>query len=75
MSQPKPHYEAGMKVVYDPQSRRVVVNFRARVQVLPESYDSEPEAVAAGERLCRELGWQPREGARSQGQLHSPWGR
>ncbi len=30
----KPEYETGMKVVYDPHSKRVVVSFRGRITVL-----------------------------------------
>ncbi len=75
MSQTRSEYETGMNVVYEPQSRRVVVNFRGRVQVLPDSYDSEYEAVTAGELHCRDLGWRPHDGKGHQSQLHSPWGR
>lgn len=72
MSQ-KHAYEAGMRVVYDPQSRKVIVNFRGRVQVLPDFYDGEAEAVAAGELHCRHLGWRPEEYRGRQGNLHSAW--
>lgn len=72
MSQ-KSGYEAGMKVVYDPQSRKVIVNFRGRVQVLPDFYDRETDAVAAGERHCQHLGWRPEECKGRQGHLHSAW--
>jgi hypothetical protein len=52
-------YETGMKVVYDQSSKRVVVSFRGRITVLPESFDNESDAVKAGEHYCRQNGWNP----------------
>lgn len=73
MAQQKSEYEAGMKVVYDPQSRRVIVNFRGRVHVLPDAYDSELDAVAAGERHCLNLGWHREDGEGRRSRVRSPW--
>ena len=42
-------YEAGMKVVYDGPSQRVIVNFRGRVIVVPGSYGDEHAGRLAGE--------------------------
>lgn len=73
MTLQKPEYEAGMKVVYDSQSRRVIVNFRGRVHVLPDTYDNERDAVSAGERHCTHLGWNREDGAGHRNRVHSPW--
>jgi hypothetical protein len=59
----KSNYEPGMKVTYDPVSKRVVISFRGRITVLPEDCASEPEAIMAGEQHCRKLGWSPEKGA------------
>ena len=50
-----------MKVTYDPASKRVVVAFRGRITVLPESYESEATGVNAGEAHCQRLGWNPEQ--------------
>ena len=55
----KSTYETGMKVTYDPTSKRVVVAFRGRIIVLPGTYDSASTGISAGESRCRELGWNP----------------
>ena len=55
----KPTYEPGMKISYDRTSKRVIVAFRGRITVLPESYDSEENGIGAGESHCRRLGWTP----------------
>ena len=52
-------YEIGMKINYDPVSKRAVVAFRGRITVLPIAYETESEAFAAGESHCRSLGWAP----------------
>jgi len=57
----KPSYEPGMKINYDPVSKRVVVAFRGRIVVLPDSYESEPAGIAAGETYCHRQGWKPRD--------------
>ena len=55
----KPEYESGMKIAYDDTSRRVVVSFRGRIVVMPESYPTQEEGIAVGERYCRSNGWIP----------------
>ena len=55
----KSSYEPGMKINYDARSKRVVVAFRGQIKVLPEMLDTEAEAIAAGERHCRQQGWVP----------------
>lgn len=57
----KTDYETGMKMLYDPISRRMVVSFRGRLTVLPSTYDDEAEAIEAGELHCREQGWAPQK--------------
>jgi len=52
-------YEPGMKITYDPVSRRVVVSFRGRITVLPVFCRTEAEAIVAGEAHCRTQGWVP----------------
>ena len=52
-------YETGMKVTFEPRSKAVIVNFRGRVTMLPETYASEAEALLAGEAFCRRNGWRP----------------
>lgn len=52
-------YEPGMKVSYDPTSKRVIVAFRGRITVLPGTYESETLAVEGAEAHCRLLGWKP----------------
>ncbi|MHB1205519.1 MAG: hypothetical protein ACYCZX_08130 [Rhodospirillaceae bacterium] len=58
----KPEYETGMKVLYDPHSKRAAAFFRGRHIALPTAHEDEATAVAAGERLCRGLGWIPAQG-------------
>jgi hypothetical protein len=57
----KGNYEPGMKIKYDPTAKRVVVAFRGRITVLPESYDTELEGISAAEFHCRQRGWNPSE--------------
>lgn len=66
-----PDYEAGMKVIYDGPSRRVILNFRGRVIVLPETYEDERAGRIAGEQHCRKLGWIPAR--RTSGHIRSAW--
>jgi len=56
-------YEPGMKVTYDPSSKRVIVAFRGRITVLQEAFETEAQGVAGGELHCRALGWTPNEAA------------
>lgn len=55
----KSAYEPGMKLSYDETTKRVVVAFRGRIAVLPDTYENEERAIAAGELHCRRLGWNP----------------
>lgn len=55
----KSSYEPGMKISYDPGTKRVVVAFRGRITVLPDTAETEAAAIAAGERHCHNLGWAP----------------
>lgn len=55
----KRSYEPGMKVSYDPASKRVVVAFRGKITVLPGTFETEIEGTEAGEVHCRLHGWQP----------------
>ena len=64
-----------MKVVYDAQSKPVIVNLRGRVQVLPETFDSEAAAVLAGEQFCLSHGWRPPAPDDQTALIRSPWGR
>jgi hypothetical protein len=52
-------YETGMKIMYEPQSRAVVISFRGRIRVLPGRFGSEAEGITAGESYCRLNGWRP----------------
>ena len=70
---PKSEYEAGMKVFYDPLSNRVVVSFRGRITVLPDAYENETEAVAAGERHCRQNGWIPQDDETATAGVRRAW--
>jgi hypothetical protein len=54
-------YEPGMKVSYDPVSKRVVVAFRGRITVLAQDYETEAEGTKAGELHCRTHGWSPND--------------
>ncbi len=65
-------YEAGMKVVYDGPSQRVIVNFRGRVIVVPGSYGDEHAGRLAGEQHCRQLGWVP-SSKKASGNFRSAW--
>jgi hypothetical protein len=67
----KSTYEPGMKISYDKISKRVVVAFRGRITVLPETYDVEETGIAAGEGHCRHLGWRPLERVKPARQLRS----
>lgn len=66
-------YEPGMKISYDPSSTRVVVSFRGRITVLPQSCVSEADAIAQGESHCRHLGWRPAEQDKKPQRFRSLW--
>ena len=53
-------YEAGMRISYDADSRRVRLTFRGRIIDLPARCTSEAEAIRAGEAYCWYHGWRPR---------------
>lgn len=57
----KPSYEHGMKITYDPGTKRVVLAFRGRITVLPDVYETEALGAAAAELYCRSHGWKPTE--------------
>lgn len=66
-------YEPGMKITYDPVSKRVLVAFRGRISVLPDAVESEADAVSAGESYCVRHGWNPAEKARRNMNFRSLW--
>lgn len=55
----KSTYETGMRITFEPRSGSVFVWFRGRLAVLPGAFDTEDEALAAGETYCARLGWRP----------------
>jgi hypothetical protein len=69
----KAGYEPGMKVNYDPNSKRVIVAFRGRIIVLPDLAETEAAGIAAGESYCRVHGWSPAERKSGTRSLRSPW--
>ena len=50
-------YEPDMTVIFDPNSKAVIVSFRGKLTYLPGPYPDRKAAVAAGEQRCRQLGW------------------
>lgn len=56
---PKPVYETGMRITFEPRSGSVMVRFRGRLTVLAGVFGTEDEAVDAGETFCRDRGWRP----------------
>lgn len=69
----KPAYEPGMKIAYDPVSHRIVVSFRGRITVLPDTANTQDEATSVGEKFCRQHGWKP-EDVRPRGvKIRSLW--
>ena len=50
-------YEAGMQIVFDMLTQMAVVEFRNTTTLLGP-FNSQREANAAGEALCRRRGWQ-----------------
>jgi hypothetical protein len=50
-------YEAGMVILYDVVKKSVFIEFRDLTYYLPGPYPSHKEGVAAGEELCRSMGW------------------
>lgn len=54
-------YEEDMTVFYDPVSKSVVVVFRGKTTLLAGPFPDQRSGIAAGERLCEELGWATEE--------------
>ena len=52
------NYEDGMTIFYDPVSKTVVVIFRGKTTMLKGPFPNGRIGIEAGERLCREMGWQ-----------------
>ncbi|MDX3924476.1 MAG: hypothetical protein QHC90_01540 [Shinella sp.] len=52
-------YEPGMYILYDVIKKNVLVEFRGKSHFLSGPFASRSAAIAAGEALCRELGWVP----------------
>ncbi len=55
-------YEEGMTVFYDPVTKAVVVAFRGKTTILKGPFPDSRSGLAAGERLCKEYGWQAEDG-------------
>jgi len=69
----KSAYEPGMKISYDPVSMRVVVAFRGRITVLPQTCITEAEAIALGESHCRHFGWKAADHEKKSRKFRSLW--
>lgn len=50
-------YESGMQIIFDVVGKRAMIIFRGNLFDLPGPFSSQSEAILAGERKCRELGW------------------
>jgi hypothetical protein len=50
-------YEPDMTIIFDVTSKGVAVSFRGKAIYLPGPYLDRKAGVAAGEALCRKLGW------------------
>ncbi len=50
-------YEDGMLILYDVVKKGVFIEFRGLSYYLPGPYAGQKEALAAGEELCRSMGW------------------
>ena len=53
-------YENGMQLAFDLVDRTLVVSFRDTVKMLGP-FDNQKAAVRAGEKYCRERGWDDTE--------------
>jgi len=62
-----------MTITYDSISKRVVINFRGRITVLPDIYGTEADGLAAAEAFCRMKGWQPKARNDEADNVRSPW--
>jgi hypothetical protein len=69
----KPNYEPGMKIQYDPTSQRVIVAFRGKITVLPDTYDSEEKGIKAGEAHCHRHGWKPQDHGKTKKAYFKSW--
>jgi hypothetical protein len=52
-------YEPGMRIIYDPASKRVTVCFRGRSAQLDGMFMTGADAKQAGGAYCRSAGWRP----------------
>ena len=50
-------YEVGMSVEYDALNGTVTIYFRGKKTILPSKYTSRDEAIKAGEKYCKNMGW------------------
>lgn len=50
-------YEPGMQIIFDVVGKRAMIIFRGSIIDLPGPFLSQSDAISAGERRCRELGW------------------
>ena len=51
-------YEEGMQIIWDVITREIVVIFRGSVISLLEKFDTREDGISAGEKLCRNAGWE-----------------
>ena len=51
-------YEQKMSVDHDAITKKVTVYFRGKKIVLPGRYDSQEDGMWAGEKYCRDHGWE-----------------
>jgi len=56
-----------MTVFHDPVTRSVIVVFRGKTIILRGPFQDGRSGIAAGEELCKELGWQSNERPESSG--------
>jgi len=50
-------YETGMHIEYEPLEGVVLIHFRGERYRIVRKFNSYSDAIAAGEQLCRGLGW------------------
>jgi len=53
-------YEDGMQLVFDLVDRTLVVSFRDNVKLLGP-FENQKAAIHAGEKYCRDRGWEDKE--------------
>lgn len=49
-------YEEGMQLIFDMVERTITVSFRGTLELLGP-FESQRQAVSAGEQYCRDRGW------------------